>query len=238
MPLCVSTSQHRCLVVIHAILNNLHERIAKHGTPVINHPSGSIRAYVKTNTFALVWRCVKLISGVCLWLTWHATPAKPALNPLYLTTQSTKSGTSGICHRWHFKAFKNSCFNRDRKILSRMFREHHLLSENVVVCAGTETYVGVTSLRERKIPWQQFLGGAFPWATISSLILTTQAWKQYLSPTSRLAVPTCCTPEMTSTTGISWVNVFWCSTMNGHKIIPQLSEAWKLLNFHAKCLLW
>lgn len=80
MPLCVSTSQHHCLVVIHAILNNLHQRIAKHGTPVINHPSGSIRAYVKTNTFALVWRCVKLISGVCLWLTWHATPAKPALS--------------------------------------------------------------------------------------------------------------------------------------------------------------
>lgn len=118
------------VVVIHAILSNLHERIAKHGTPVINHPSGNIRAYVKTNTFAAVWRCVKLISGFCLWLTLRVSPAKPAVNPLYMTTQSTKSGISGICHCCHFKAFKNCCFNRVHKIPSKTYWEHHLLSES------------------------------------------------------------------------------------------------------------
>lgn len=103
MPLCVSIYQHQCLVVIHAILNNLHWRIAKHATPVINHPSGSIRAYVKTNIFTLVWGGVKLISGVFLWLMWRATPPKPVLKPQFLTMQHTNSS---ICYVGILKPLK------------------------------------------------------------------------------------------------------------------------------------
>lgn len=158
---------------------------------------------------------------------WHATPPKPAQNPQHLTTWHTQSS---ICHCWHFKAFRNSSFNCDNSILSKMYWEHHLLldtSINAVVCGGDRDLRWSNLIREQKIAWKQFLGGAFPWA---AMIVAMQAWKQYLSSTSRL---TFCTPEMSLTTGISWVNVFWCSSMNGQKIIPQW-EACKLLNLLAK----